>query len=97
MLLQSHDGLELLPALPAAWPAGSVSGLRARGGFEVSLAWDARRLRQATIVSTHGQPCVIRGDVMVSTDHDQGFAAEACDGGVRFPTQRGAAYVVEPR
>jgi alpha-L-fucosidase 2 len=50
MLLQSHNGeLHLLPALPPAWPTGSVRGLRGRGGYTVGAAWSAGHAAELTI------------------------------------------------
>ncbi len=61
MLLQSQNNeLYLLPALPGAWESGSVSGLRARGGFEVDIAWKANRLMKATIYSSKAGDCIVR-------------------------------------
>lgn len=84
MLLQSHARyIHLLPALPDAWPEGFVSGLRARNGFEIAMAWRNGELAEAAIVSRSGGPCRIRlkGAFRLVSD---GQPIEAEDGTGRF-------------
>lgn len=61
MLVQSHRGfIELLPALPAAWPHGEVRGLKARGGFEIDIRWRGGAVVEATVKSTSDALCLLR-------------------------------------
>jgi alpha-L-fucosidase 2 len=82
MLLQSHAGeVHLLPALPSRWRQGSVTGLRARGGFEVDIAWKDVKLEQARIRSLLGKACRIRYNEQV----------------IEFDTQAGRTYRLDEK
>ncbi len=60
MLVQSSENeLTLMPALPDAWKEGSVKGLSARGGFEISMDWNDGKITKASILSRAGNPCKV--------------------------------------
>ena len=73
MLLQSHTQLangfelELLPALPTAWPEGSVSGLRARGGVGVDLTWKQGALTRLVLTPARSGPLHLRVGTKTAT------------------------------
>jgi alpha-L-fucosidase 2 len=70
LFVQSHDGaIDVLPALPDAWPSGSVSGLRARGGFEVAaLIWKDGKVATVKILSRLGGNLRVRSVVPLLRD-----------------------------
>lgn len=96
MLLQSHAGaIELLPALPGAWRRGSVTGLRARGGFTVDQSWNDGLLRDAAITAAANGSCTVRA----AQPFRLGTFRSQPDGGgghvLTFDTIAGSRYVLE--
>lgn len=99
MLMQSHSGeISLLPALPGAWPAGSVTGLRARGGYDVDLEWENGKLKRSVITAKFSGPCRIRSKEAVKIA-SQDVAVNADPVGenvVSFVTEAGRSYEIMP-
>ena len=61
MLIQSHEGaIELLPALPTSWEAGSITGLRARGGHEISFSWKNKQIEKIDILNLGDKAIVLK-------------------------------------
>jgi alpha-L-fucosidase 2 len=103
MLVQSHAGeIAILPAVSPKWKNGSVRGLKARGGFEVSAAWKDGKLVSADVLSQLGSPAVLRlqGDPQQITlkEKDGRTATLSADneGLFRFPTKAGTIYQIQP-
>jgi alpha-L-fucosidase 2 len=99
MLVQSHTGeIHLLPALPKAWPTGSVRGLRARGAFEVDIAWKDGALAEARLRADRAGPCRLRSAraVEVLVDGKPVPTKHPGPGVTTFEARTGTSYVVRP-
>jgi len=99
MLLQSHAGyIHPLPALPDAWPKGSVKGLTARGGFVVDMEWNNKTLTSLQITSSAGKPCTIylgtNPSLIRVNGSIQGLVIDPIQKTATFPTVKGGTYVI---
>lgn len=96
MLLQSHlDEIHLLPAIPANWKKGKISGMCARGAFEIDIEWKNKQLKSAVILSKNGNDCLIRTNVPVKV---KGASAKSKKDGAyyltSFKTRAGETYQI---
>lgn len=97
MLLQSQEEyIKVLPALPCEWRSGSISGIMARGNFELSLRWKDGVLKQGTIKSNLGEKCSLfyDGKIIIVTDENGAeIETEYDDKGITsFKTEKGKTY-----
>jgi alpha-L-fucosidase 2 len=80
MLVQSQgEFIEILPALPDTWSAGSFAGIKARGNFELAARWENGKITSLEITSNSGNDCAIKID----------------DRTIRFATIPGAVYQIK--
>jgi len=80
MLVQSHlSSIDLLPALPSALPEGKISGVKARGGFELSFSWGDGLLKEIEVLSIAGEECSLRYGEHKAT----------------FKTEKGQRYILD--
>lgn len=94
MLLQSHESeIRLLPALPSEWSKGSVRGLRARGGFTVSMAWTDGSLTEAVLEASVDGPCTVAAAGLSAVQFDgRAVPLTRSASGVEFDVVAGSRY-----
>ena len=100
MLLQSyHEELHLLPGLPSAWPAGSVKGLRGRGGYTLDITWESGLLSEAKISSLENRTCTIlhaAGKYAINGSDGKEIQCKTEGHRIRFEVEAGKACAICP-
>lgn len=104
MLLQSQEGeagnrtIEFLPALPTVWENGSVTGLKARGNFEIAMDWKKGKLTSATVKSGDGNTCILNypgiGNTRVISAGKKVDYQRVSDNVIKFSTSKGKSYAI---
>lgn len=96
MLIQSHQGyIELLPCITVDWHKGAYFGLRARGGFEVSVSWDGGKPRNAKIISYVGNVAKIKAEGLYAVIDENGVKLSQTEGDyLEFETEIGKTYTL---
>ncbi|WP_419789043.1 glycosyl hydrolase family 95 catalytic domain-containing protein [Mucilaginibacter sp. X5P1] len=94
MLLQSQGGeIYMLPAIPDEWSEGKISGLKARGNFEVTMNWKNKKLVKASVLSCSGGICHIRTSTPISVAGLVAIQTKTPNGYVTaFPTKKNTRY-----
>ena len=102
LVLQSHNGsIDLLPALPSAWPEGEMKGLRARGGLQVDLQWSGGKATSCRVRSDRGGRYVLRAPshqtitAVTANAVEAKLARQADDGTVHVHLEAGRSYDVK--
>ncbi|HSU32423.1 MAG TPA: glycoside hydrolase family 95 protein [Bryobacteraceae bacterium] len=100
LLLQSHSGtVDVLPALPSAWPEGEVKGLRARGGLLVDLRWSGGKATSGLVRAEHAGSYKFRAPkrqtiLGISAGSERENVVKQKDGSVVAHLERGRVYRV---
>ena len=95
MIVQSHEGvIDLLPALPNEWSSGDFEGVCIRGGFELDIKWEDKKITSLDIKSKAGNRCKIlaEGNFKVMDDLTEIKTKQNKDGSIQFETTEGKSY-----